>query len=565
MAAAAAEQSGQGGAPFTVDDWRVDPAALRVSRGGEEVRLEPRVMAVLVYLAARPGLVVSRRELEHSLWRGRIVTEDAVTNAVIKLRRALGDDARDPRFIETIPKTGYRLVAAVAPAVDDAAPAAVAAVPVRPRVARRRLAAVAGLAMVLAVVLLAAAGLYDYLDRGAADGRQAGSAPGWPRVAVLPFRNLAGDPDQDWFASGIAADLVTDLARVPGLTVIAPAEAVGPGAAGRGMTAVPGVDYRVHGSVQRGAGWVRINARLVDAASEATLWARRFERETAGLFAIQDEVVAGIVGALELRLGPGQAGPGPETSVAAYEALLRGLDRYGRRSREDNDEALVHFRHAAELDPGFARARAGLALAHARRAMDGWGGQPQADLEEALGHAEAAVALDPTLAQARFALAQVELFRGHHRQAIAAVESALELAPGYADARALLAWVLHYAGRSGDALEALAAAARDSPRVPASYRQIRGEVYYVQGRHGDAARVLEGVVAQSPAHLRARLWLAAAYARLGREADAEWQLLEARALDPGLSLSRLELAFPFKDPAHLEQLRYGLNRAGLAD
>ncbi len=512
-------------------------------------------MAVLVHLAERPGEVVSRRDLERALWSGRIVTEDAVTNAIIKLRRALGDDARRPHIIETIPKTGYRLIADVVPARDT-----------RPTRATLRRRWGGGPALVLLTgLVLVAVGAW-WLPR--TDDGESGIHGGPPTVAVLPFRNLNTGDGRDWFASGVTTDLVTDLSRVSGLVVMATGAfgTVGEPAADGKLAGAPGADYLVRGSVQRSAERVRINVRLLDAASHTTLWAERFDRPMADVFHIQDEVAAAIVAALEVRLKPAERTalvPRPVTSVAAYEAFLRGLDHYGRRSREDNRLAREHFEHAVGLDPGFGRAHAGLALVHARLAMDGWSAEPAADLDRARVHARDAVAIDPDLHQAHFARAQVELFSGNHRAAIEAAERALDLAPGYADARALLGWVLHYAGRSDQALAALDLAASNHPRMPASYLEMRGEVRYTQGRDGDAAELLERVLLLNPAHLRARLWLAATRARSGELDEARWQITEALSLDPDLSLSRLSLSFPFKDPAHLEQLQFGLRRAGL--
>jgi DNA-binding winged helix-turn-helix (wHTH) protein len=210
-------------APFSLGDVRVDPPPLRIERGGISQRVEAKVMQVLLALAREPGQVVSRRDLEAEVWPGRVVTDDAVTNTIGKLRKALRDNPRKPRFIETIAKSGYRLKVEPLPAAAEVA--AQHSPPVgASRLRRLWIALAIGAALLAALVLL---GVYnawqtsaDRLSRAPAAGKDAS-------IAVIPFNVLGDDPAQAYFAEGITLDLITELSRFPELLVIAPGSVFG--------------------------------------------------------------------------------------------------------------------------------------------------------------------------------------------------------------------------------------------------------------------------------------------------------------------------------------------------
>jgi adenylate cyclase len=569
LAAGVEERARHG--PFELAGRRIDPDTLRVSDGSRTERLEPKAMQVLVYLAQRAGEVVTRRELEERLWKGRIVTEDAVTNAIGKLRRVFEDDARHPQVIETIPKTGYRLLAEVvwiAPGAAQGETGGVSEAGRTPAPARYGLA-VAALTLLLGLGAL----LWWVWPRSGVLPGSATTAMSpvadKPTLAVMPFRNLGGDPEQDYFADGITADLITDLSKLSGLRVIAPGSVFGfrhSELNNEKVGAELGVGYVVRGSVQRASDRLRINVRLVEVSSDQSIWADRFDRPLADVFRIQDEVSAGIVAALKIQLGATERDAlarRPTASIEAYDAFLRGLDFYGRRTREDNELARGRFERAISLDPDFVRAHSGLALVDARRAIDGWSDTPTTDLARAGALARKSEQMDPSNPQVQFVLGQVALFNGEHVEAIEAVEKAIAQDPNYADAYALRAWILNYSGRPDAALPALEQAIDLNPLARASYSEILGEIRYVEGRYGQAADALEHALALNPTHSRAHIWLAAAYAELDRGEDAAWEVQEVLALDPEASLSRMTNAFPFKDPLELEQLLRALKRAGL--
>lgn len=553
---------------FLLGDIRIDPPGLEIRRSGSTQRVEAKVMEVLLALARQPGVVLRREELEQQVWPGRFVTDDALTNAIGKLRRALDDNPRQPRFIETISKRGYRLKVSPTPVAGDVvAGRATAGKAVAQQLSGRSWLLIGLLLIVLTGLL--AVWFWETPEEPTTRPRPGGE--GAIPLAVMPFDVLGEDPSQTYFAEGISLDLITELSRIPGLLVIAPGTVFSyrdTVADDRRIAAELGVRYLIRGGVQRIGERIRINVRLLAPDSGQTLWAERFAGEAERLFRIQDEVVQGIARVLPVQLElPGRTGvrSGATDSIAAYDEFLRGRERYGRLTPEDNRTARDHFERALAMDPGFARAYAGLALTWTRLAIDGWTDDAQSALEKALGYAERAASIDPSVPQSHFVRAQVALFRGQHVAAAAAINKAIELDPNYADAYALLAWILHYAGRPDQADPMLAEALRRNPRSSASYREIAGEIAFATRRYQHAAQQFEAALDRNPAHTRARLWLAATLVKLGHQEDAAWEVHELLTLNPEFSLSRLPLAFPLKDPQQHEALMDALAHLGLPE
>ncbi len=555
---------------FEIAGYRVEPSLLRVYREGREQRLEAKAMQVLVYLARQTGRAVSRDELEEQLWHGRIVTEDSVTNAIAKLRRALGDDARRPRVIETLPKSGYRLIAEVLPIGEVVAGGSAASLGAksaeRPNPLRRISLAVA---LAVAAFLALAVFLWGGWERGDVLPEESHRLSAKPAVAITPFENLGAVPEQNYFANGITADLITDLSKLRGLVVIrlGPASAGDVGGTGNAQfPPAPDVDYLIVGSVQRQGETLRINVQLIEAAVQRAVWGERYSGRIDDVFDLQDALTAAVIAALKVQIAPSERAylaSRPTASVAAYDEYLRGFEEHGRRNEADNLSARRHFERAIELDPTFARAYAGLALTYSREAIDGWTPTPERSLEVAAEQAERAATMDPSLPQVHFVTGQVALFRRQHARAIEAAERAIAADPSYADAYALLAWTLSYAGRPGKALAALDRAMRLNPTPPASYLEILGEIRFVQGRYDDAAANFQRVLGVNPGYLRARMWNAAALDWAGHRDLAGWEAVELLVASPGLSLARLDFAFPFRDPRMHDRLLEALRAAGL--
>jgi TolB-like protein/DNA-binding winged helix-turn-helix (wHTH) protein len=558
---------------FFIADWRVEPEALRIFRANQEVRLEPRVMQVLVYLAGRPGEVVSREDLEANVWTGRVVGYDAVSNTVIKLRKAFGDSSRNPQIIETIPKTGYRLIARVERSNTDSIPLKDAS---NQGSARRQLATSGNRRPILTaagVLVILAIGMWFYLAMDEKPINQDKvlnrSLLERPSIAVLPFWNVGNDPNQEYFSDGITEDLITDLSQIQGLDVVARNSVFAYKRSGEDVQIIGqelGVLYVLKGTIQRSMNRLRFNVQLIDVADGRTLWAKRYDRELGDIFSIQDELAAHIVSAMEVELAPAdrhRLDRNYVVSIESYDEFLKGLDHYGRGSFDDNLLAKAHYSRAIELDPGFARAYAGLAQAYTRDSLEGWEPSVTQSVARASDLAQRALKLDDSIPQLYFVTSQVKLFQRDYSGAINSIQKAIELNPSYADGYALMAWILQFAGRPKEGLRFMERAIRLNPRIPAIYRLVLGSIHYSLGNLEQAAELLRAGSEISPNFQQLRVWLAAAYAAQGLVEEANWEAAEILTIDPSFSLQSVETAFPFRDPLYRERFIGDLKSAGL--
>lgn len=553
---------------FKIGDWTIEPAANRLFREDQEIRLEPKVMRVLICLAERRGEVVSRHDLEAHVWAGMIVTDDAVTNTVIKLRRALGDKARNPRYIETIAKTGYRLIAEVSvpevsttPAAEKS-PAGIAGMPQR----LRRKTLIGGVGLLLGGSIL----WWATVPMGTSTPVTNGLPDAKPVIAVLPFENISADPEQDYFSDGITEDLITDLSKISGLRVVARNSVFayrGSSDTEQKIGAELHARYLLQGSVRRAQGRVRINVRLTDVSDIGMRWAERYDRELKDIFRLQDEITQNVVNALQIELSSDDRKRlirDYATGIEAYDLYLHGLDHYGRRSGESNRLAKDYFERAIAIDPAFARAYAGLALTYTINAVNGWGATLEKSLTKAEQLIEKAKGLDDSLPQAHFVAGEVQMYRRNYNAALNELARAVELKPSYADAYALTAWVLHFAGRPQKGLAAMRQAIDLNPRAPGAYQMVEGALNYELGKHAEAVRLLELAVQNNPNYQLARVFLAAAYAAAGNVEEAAWQIDEILTLNPSFTLAAVEHAAPIRDPEYKERFLRDLQRAGLS-
>ena len=390
-------------------------------------------------------------------------------------------------------------------------------------------------------------------------------------IAVLPFENLSGDPEQDYFSDGITEDLITDLSNIAGLRVVARNSAF----VYKGSTETEqqiGVElharYVVKGSVRRADQRLRINVRLTDVEDGSIRWAERYDRNISDIFHLQDEIAQRVVSALQIELSTGDRKRlvrDYATSIEAYDVFLRGLDHYGRRSGEDNKLAKEFFERAIAIEPGYARAYASLALTYTIGAVNGWG----ASLEQSLAQADALIQkagqLDDALPQVHFVAGEIAMYRRNYAAALDELARAIELKPSYADAYALMAWVLHFAGRPQEGLEAMQQAVDLNPRVPGAYYMVQGALRYELDEISEATRLLELAVESNPNYQLARVFLAAAYAAQEHLEEARWQIDEIHTLNPDFTLADVERGAPIHDPAYKERFIRDLQRAGLSD
>ena len=554
--------------PFRVRDWHVDPASGRMTHDGKDIKLEPRVMDVLVYLAGRPGQVVTRDELEANVWAGRVISYDALTSTVQKLRKAFADDARQPRIIETLSKKGYRLVAPVS--VPDAS---IKMEQFHENIAltsrHRDLWVRAGAVTALIIVLATVAALVR-VGPWKVPADMAGQEATPNSIAVLPFDNLSGDPAQEYFADGMTDDLITKLARNPDLLVIARDSSFfykGRPVDIREVAERLKVRYILHGSIRRAGEQIWFNAQLIDATTEGHLWAERYDGHLGNVFALQDDIVGNILSALSIRGGMEESAGvrQQETgSPEAYDYFLHGRNRFFLyASKDDNRKARELYQKAIELDPDFALAYAMLAWTYAFEAMNGWSEVREESLAQAHALATRAVVSDKELPIAYFVRGLVYRERGEYMKALVEAEKAIAIDSSYANAHVLLATLLYYTGRPREGLERIKKAMKLNPHHPYNYPFHLGQAYFILGRYQEAIEALEQGLGTNPSSERMRVWLAAAYAQAGREEDAKWEAEQVLALNPDFSLQRIQQAFPFKDPADIERFLDGLRIAGI--
>src|SRR5262245_19548879 len=392
--------------------------------------------------------------------------------------------------------------------------------------------------------------------------------PDKPSIAVLPFTNMSHDPTQDYFSDGVTEDLITDLAKLSGLFVIArnsvftyKAKAVNVGDVGRDL----GVRYVLEGSVQRAGSRVRITAQLVDAATGYHIWAERYDREVRDILTLQDEVTRQIVRALAVKLTAGEEGQLARTATSdpeVYDLVLRGRDEYKRTTREANAQARRLFAKALELDSNDARAHLGLSWAHLQSWQFLWSTDP-GSLERARELAARALALDDTLANGHSLLAQIHLWKKEHDRAIGHAERAVALAPNDADGYETLAEVLAWAGRPGDSLRFISQAMRMNPHSPFFYLWTLGHASYLARRPEDAVAAFRKIVEQNPNFLPAHTYLGVLGTEMGRENEAREAWDKARQLSPGVSLSDLRQRLPYRRPADLDRFLTAARKAGM--
>jgi TolB-like protein/DNA-binding winged helix-turn-helix (wHTH) protein len=543
--------------PFLIGTWLVEPDNVRLTKDGRPVKLEPKVMDLLVYLAQRPGRVLAREELEQAIWTGTVVGYDALTSAIIKLRKAFGDDSHRPWLIETVAKKGYRLIAPVTE--PDRASLSPAPAP-EPVSRNRRRPAMAA----LAAVALAAVGVAWF-----AFDRLASRASRIPSIAVLPFANLSGDSKFEYFSDGITEDIITDLSKLSGLLVIARNSAFAykdQPLALKSVAEALGVRYVLEGSVRRSGSEIRINAKLIDSETGSHLWTERYDRRVQDIFAVQDDVTSNIVKALALTLTEEEKQSVARRythSIEAYDLLLNGQSFYARSNKEDNAHARQLYLRAIRLDPAFARAHAALALTHAEDSRYGWSADPAASMKQALDLARRAVALDDAIPQTYWALGYVYVTNKQFNEGVAAAERAIVLDPNHADAYTTLAYGRVYQGRPQEAIPLVRKAMRLNPRYPSQYPSILGRAYYHLGRYEEAAETLRLTVEMNPGRIAPQLYLALSYVALDKLDDARWEVDQILVHDPSFSLATVDHTIPIADPRELARMKDDLRRAGL--
>jgi len=510
-------------------DCALDPDRRELRRAAGAVAIGPQVFDLLLHLVRNRERVVSKDDLLETVWGGRIVSESTITSHINAARTAIGDSGQLQGLIRTVARKGFRFVGDVAEAASGTDIRA------------------GGRSLIL---------------------------PDKPSIAVLPFINLSGETDQDYFADGMVEDIITGLSHIRWLFVIARnssftyrGRVVDVKQIGRDL----GVRYVLEGSVRRAANRVRITGQLIDAGTGGHLWAERYEGGLDDVFELQDRITGNVVGAIAHELEHAEierAKRKPTECLDAYDYFLRGMAGFHTGTQAALDQALAHFLKAGALDPDYASAWGMAAWCLFWRRLSGWTTDPDGDTIEGARLARNAVDLGRQDA--------VALTRGGHALAhftrdldagIDFLDRALVLNPNLAAAWFLGAYLRVWRGEPDEAIRRFDHAIRLSPLDSEMFRMQAGVAmaHLIAGRFDLACAGAEKALRDVPHFSLSAAVIAASCALSGRMAEARRAMADVRRLDPALRLATLEQWLPFQRSQDLALFGDGLERAGLPD
>ncbi len=390
-------------------------------------------------------------------------------------------------------------------------------------------------------------------------------------IAVLPFANMSGDPEQEYFSDGISEDIITDLSKISGLFVISrnssfvyKGKSVNVQQVGRDL----GVRYVLEGSVRKAGNKVRITSQLIDSNTDGHVWADRFDRDLEDIFAVQDEVTQKIVSALQVKLTQAEQERltyRDTDNLDAYDYLLRGKEYYLRFTREANQQARQLYENAVELDPNYATALAELARVCVQARNHGWTENLAEPLKQASDFAGRAVELNDSLPQAHVVLGFINMWKQDHEAAIAEVSQGLVLDPNHAEGHMYQAIILGFAGQPEESLESVEKSIHLNPGSPFWYLFAQGNAYFSMGRYPEAIAACIKAAIINPNFIFAHLLLLACYSNIGNQEECKAELKECLARMPELTVSWAQEVMPYKDRDVLSRFINNLQQAGLRE
>ena len=518
-------------------DYEIDVERRELRRAKTPVHVEPQVFDLLVYLVRNRDRVVSKDDLIASVWGGRSVSDSTLTSRINAARNAVGDSGADKKLIRTIARKGLRFVGEVRTQPPSTEPADASGLPP---------------------------------DQVQERSRPALPLPDRPAIAVLPFINMSGDSEQEYFSDGISEDIITALSKLRWFFVIARNSSFiykGKAVHMKQVAEELGVGYVVEGSVRKGGDRVRITAQLNDVATGSHIWAEHYDRSLADVFAVQDEITEAIVAAIEPQLYAAEnfrAKRKPPESMDAWDLVMRALSHYWRVTRQDNVVAQALLEKATAIDPSYGQAHGVLATSHTFSAHMGW-----EDMATATAVAEraalAAILADSEDPWAHHALGCVYLFTRRFDDSLAEFELALRLNPNFSLAQGYYGLALSYCGRWVEADVAARRALRLSPRDPFSavYYGIAAYAQFSGRNYDEAIRLAREGIRQRSDFVGAHRVLTAAAGMAGQTDIARVALQELRRAQPNISLAWIASQMPIKLEADREHYLEGFRRAGL--
>jgi adenylate cyclase len=393
-----------------------------------------------------------------------------------------------------------------------------------------------------------------------------------PSIAVLPFVNLSGDPEQEFFADGITEDIITLLAGWRAFPVIARTSTFtykGKTVDIKKVGEELGVRYVVEGSVRKSSQRVRVTAQLIQADTSHHIMAERWDRDLTDLFELQDEIVTAIAGAIEpelLKFERQRIAEQPQQKQDAYELYQRGMFHHYRQNKQDNIEAQAYFRRALRIDAQYPQATAALSIALCAAAYLSWTDSAERNYEEAFELAQRAVTLDPRYPNARFALALISMWLGQIDRAATEFKEAIKLNPSFAAAHAVLGPVLNFQGQSEEAVASVEKGISLSPSDPRLFIWLSGlaAAHYQLQHYSQAVEIGRRSWALNRHYITGLTYVIAGLAQLERIEDARAMLADLKELDPKLTALRTILQL-YKNQAAMDHLLTGLRKAGVPE
>jgi TolB-like protein len=517
---------------FTFDNHMLDTERRELLGGGVAIAVQPQVFDLLVYLMQNRERVVSKDDLIALVWQGRIVSDSTLTSRINSARMAIGDSGEDQKLIRTIPRKGFRFVGSVIEQLHDIQPADA--------------------------------------PRKESSPRSALPLPHRPAIAVLPFTNMSGDREQEYFSDGISEDIITALSKLRWFLVIARNSSFvykGKAVHLNQVAEELGVRYVVEGSVRKDGDLVRITAQLNDTTTGSHIWADHYDRDLTDVFAVQDEITDAIVATIEPKIYVAEnfrARRRPPNSLDAWDLVMRAMSHFWRVTRQDNMVAQALLEKAITIDRHYGQAHGLLATSQMFGVHMGW-----ADITKAAPVAEraalAAVLSDGRDPWAHNALASVFFSTRRLDDSMAEFELALQLNPNFSLAHGYYGLALTYCGRWQEAHKAAQHALRLSPRDPFSaiYYGVAAYAQFVGKNYLDAISLSREAIRQRSDFTGGYRVLTVAAGMAGQIEVAAAALKELRRAQPNISLAWIANQLPWKFDSDREHYLEAFRRAGL--
>jgi len=533
---------------YAVGSYLIDKDRFEIRQGGKNVAVEPQVFDLLLLLIENRERVVTKDEIVEKIWKGRCISDSAISSRIKSTRSAVGDDGKLQTLIRTVNRRGFRFVGEVTVAPPQAKP------PTLSDMAPQRVTPPGA----------------ELEDSGIGIDL---SLPEQPSIAVLPFHIVSGDEDSQIISDGVSLDIMTRLARTRWLFVISRGTAFrfrGPSHEARIVSRKLGVRYVLQGSADFTGRRIRVRAALVDAVANCEAWAGKFDCELDDVFRIQEEIANEIVSAVETEIEQSErrralmANP---SNLDAWSAYHRGAWHMYQFTPAGYEEAGRMLRLAANLDPNSARAFAGLSFVHWQRAFLKIGNDREGEIQQAFDYAHHTLLLDPREPQGYWALGRACLLRQDVDQAIEEIGRSIELNPNFAIGHYSLALARLMKSENSESESSVRQARRLSPYDLMSFAMlaVQGVGATLLGRTDEGANLSDRAVRQPNSHYHILAMAAFCNAAAGRDEISKMYLSRLRQAHPGYRIADYFCAFPYRQPDAVQQIRSAFLRLGLED